>query len=381
MLETIVAVAAGTVTIAGGLVAAVRWFRRRRAGELSSTLKSGATETTSLISPPIDIVESLRQRLRVNFCTEGPHAGEFVGGREEDMIWQGAKREDAESKPAFYLTYWGWRATQTLLGNAPNAWTTASTQAVSRRLGDKRWITVRLIDYDDPTSPTRAAETVRHTIRAAEILLLLQQEPRLVSQIAWSLVEESRDLMSPEGGWYEFRGEKAGGPSLYASLYAFHFLSTLLRLASRAPVDERERFERAARPLAAKTESFLLRQWTLNKWRYRSVPWEVGTPIVLAELLPFAADAEALQEPVAALLSLLNPTGRLKDPRIGSTIRVSEYMVATRIAYGLHCWYERRRQGRPTAVHHLRAWLLSEYRHDRELTTCEVAFLAELLRS
>lgn len=383
MLETVVIVAAGVVTVIGGLVATGRWLRTRYSVRQSHTPPGKSVEVVPVGSSPSAILESLRQRLRDDFCIDGPHTGEFVGGKAEDRFWQGNTREEATSKPSFYLTYWGWRGIRIMHESVPSSWAIASTQAITRRLGDGHWIQVQVSDYEDPTSLVREVETVRHTIRGAEILMLLGQQPRLVSQIAWSLLDEVDDLTSSEGGWYEFRGEKARGPSLYASLYAFHFLATLFEAPGSVGLAGVQELKRRIRPIVHKTESFLLEKWTSNarRWGSDSVPWEIATPVVLAELTPFTTDAESLREPVRELLKLVNPSGRLNNPKIGAKSNVSEYKAATRIAYGLHCCYQRWQEDPPQAIANLNTWLISEYRYDRQLSTCEIAFLATLLLS
>ena len=383
MLETVVVVAAAVVTVIGGLAATGRWLRTRHSVRQSHTPPSESVVFVPVGSSPSAILESLRQRLRDDFCIEGPHTGEFVGGKGEDRFWQGKTREEATSKPSFYLTYWGWRGIRIMHESVPDSWVIASTQAITRRLGDGHWIRVQVSDYEDPTSSLREVETVRHTIRGAEILMLLGQQPRLVSQIAWSLVDDVDDLTSSEGGWYEFRGEKTRGPSLYASLYAFHFMATLLEAPSPAGLADVEELKRRVHPIAHRTQSFLLEQWTSNteRWGSDSVPWEIATPIVLAELAPFATDAEFLREPGRELVKLVSPSGRLNNPKISAKSNVSEYKAATRIAYGLHCCYQRWQEDPPQAVTNLNTWLISEYRHDRQLSTCETTFLATLLLS
>lgn len=380
MVGTVIGIAAGVVTIAGGAVAVIRWLSSRRKSNRTNALDKASDFSDRTFPPPDDLTESLQRRIRSDFLIEGPHAGEFIGGREEGRHWQETRREPCDSKPAYYLTYWGWRAARTLFATLPTDWIETTTNAVASRIGDRHWISVNISDYDDPTVSSRSAETIRHTVRAADILLLLSQESRLVSQIAWAVVSDSEDSTSPEGGWYEFRGEAASGPSLFASLYVFHFLAELLHMGSAAPVDDWESFANKALPIAQNTESFLINQWEVNQWRYRSVPWQVGAPIVLAELVPYATTLEQLQHPVDSMVDLLNPSGRLRDPHVGEPMNASEYMVATRLAYGLHCWYERSGLERPDRVTNLTKWLLAQYRHDRQLTTCEVAFLAELFK-
>lgn len=101
MVGTVIGIAAGVVTIVGGVVAVVRWLSRRRKSNRINALDKASDFSDRTFPPPDDLTESLQRRIRSDFVIEGPHAGEFIGGREEDRHWQETRREPSDSKPAY----------------------------------------------------------------------------------------------------------------------------------------------------------------------------------------------------------------------------------------------------------------------------------------
>ena len=110
----------------------------------------------------------------------------------ETQFYQEAVRETLKVKPNYYMTYWGWKLAFDLLPELAEEWAQLSVEALKDRFGGKRWIEVDLESYDSsPSSPIMKVETVRHTVKAAEILLLINQTS-IPSQVAWNLINESQ---------------------------------------------------------------------------------------------------------------------------------------------------------------------------------------------
>lgn len=343
-------------------------------------------EEQSMISPMTvghvseSLRDSLRNRLLNDFYTAGLFTGQFGagGGREEDRHYQLPIRESLKIKPAYYLTYWGWRATKRILPEQIGTWSTATLQGITQRFDGGRWIQVELRDYDMPTAPARIVETVRHTVRAAEILLLIEQGHATAAQVAWDLVREASTLQNRDGGWKEFRvGDQAS--SLYSSLYVFHYLSTIMADSAWLPTAESLKgISEDISRLRESTEAYLEEQWKTNKWKFRSLPWEVNAPVMLAEFAPCASNVNFIDEVRGSIRELLNPHGRLINPSIGDAFDATEYVLTTRIAYALLC-ASQAPQASDSLLAGTKRWLRESYSEQRVMNTCDVAFLAELL--
>lgn len=343
-------------------------------------------EEQSMISPvTVDhgsdsLRDSLRNRLLDDFYTAGPFIGQFGagGGRKEDRHYQLPIRESLKIKPAYYLTYWGWRATKQILPEVIGTWSTATLQGITQRFDGGRWIHVELRDYEMPTAPARIVETIRHTVRAAEILLLIEQGHATAVQVAWDLVREASNLQNRDGGWKEFRvGDQAS--SLYSSLYVFHYLSIIMANSASLPTAESLRgISDDISRLRESTEAYLEEQWKMDKWKFRSLPWEVNAPVMLAEFAPYASNINFVREVRESIRELLNPHGRLINPSIGDAFDATEYVLTTRIAYALQC-ASQAPQVSDNLLNGTKRWLHESYSEQRVLNTCDVAFLAELL--
>jgi hypothetical protein len=329
---------------------------------------------------PASLRDSLRNRLLDDFYTAGPFIGQFGagGGRKEDRHYQLPGGESLKIKPAYYLTYWGWRVTKRILSEVIGTWSAATLQGITQRFDSERWIRVELRDYERPTAPARTVETIRHTVRAAEILLLIEQGHATAAQVAWDLVREAPSLQNHDGGWKEFRvGDQAS--SLYSSLYVFHYLSTIMENSAwlRTVESFRGISEDISR-LREGTEAYLEHQWKTNKWKFRSLPWEVNAPVTLAEFAPYASNVNFVHEVRESIRELLNPHGRLINPNIGDAFDAPEYVLTIRIAYALQC-ASQAQQVSESLLDGAKKWLRESYSVQRVLNTCDVAFLAELL--
>jgi hypothetical protein len=327
------------------------------------------------------ILGLLRDRLQQSFYTRGPFVGEFGagGGRAEDAYYySGATHEPLAFKPAYYLTYWGWRATNLLLPNNREIWADITNRAIAQRFGGGRWIQVRLRDYTSVVDPERIVQTVRHTVRAAQILQLIGKSPSIAEQVALDLATEAPVLQNSDGGWKEFRLETPQPSSLYASLYVASYLATLLSGARTGSAFGPGSTRRQLSTRLQTTRHYLESAWRGSQWAFGDMPWEVNAPIILAEYATHAKDRRFLRQVRNALRGLLQANGRLTRPDIGGKHGAPEYKLSTRIAYALHAAALALNEPDPQ-LGELHQWLQHAYPLEGELNTCDLAFLAELL--
>ncbi len=322
------------------------------------------------------IRESFWNRLKEDFVFKGVNRGEFggAGGRDEDTYWQS---KDSTYKPAYYLTYWGWRAVNLLREEVPTTWVKLSVENIEVRFKNTIWVRVDLVGYSNPTATSRIRETIRHTIRAVEILTLLDPNHRLITQVAHQILRLSDQLII-NGGWIEFRGYQEEGPSIYTSLYAFHFLSYLRdRNEKHGYGLDRTQLDHID-TLLVDLEVYFMHTWRKNKWVHKGVPWEISSAIMIIEIVEATDEPERYYEVAEALINAIDGSGRLIHPYVGEDIGATEYITATRVAYALVVWHQRVGKPLPKNVQHLLDWIRDGYTPEIFLSTCDTAFLAYL---
>lgn len=137
-------------------------------------------EQHSLRDTYAKILESIGKRIESDFYIGGPNKGQFGKGRKhiaEDRHYQSNIKEPLKTKPSYYLTYLGWCVLKEVSPTVVNRWGEKTEREIIQRLGKDRWITVHLEDYSSapPGTFVSTAKTIRHTIRAAHILLLIDR--------------------------------------------------------------------------------------------------------------------------------------------------------------------------------------------------------------
>jgi len=229
-------------------------------GPLESTPTEMWEATRSRGEP---LLASLQRRLENDFFVSGERIGEFGKTRSpnEAHLYHGTIREILKHKPYYYLTYWGWEAIDSLLPWRAAEWVKLTETALKGRFANKRWIEVDLENYESgPTVLFKRAVTVRHTVKAAEILML-NNESTVASQVAWDLIKDESSISGKDGGWKEFSSGETHS-SLWSSINVFRFLSKLRnRICPSDVPGELESFMEASTPLIRRTEQYLEFDW------------------------------------------------------------------------------------------------------------------------
>jgi hypothetical protein len=285
-----------------------------------------------------DLVELLRSHLIADFHWTGPHKGEFarLGGRMEDRFYQSNSGERLTARPAYYHTYWGLVASELILPELFPVHAEAARDAIAARLAATGWVTVELQDYvASPVNRVRQVETIRHTARAAAILLLVDGDCPLITDVAWNLLSEWSMHTNVDGGWHEFRGTGDAHSSLYSSLYVLHLLGSIIsheRFTTLIP--EPERFKAKASEIIDSTWNYLWTEWNNDRWSLNGMPWQVNAPPILADIARFIplTHAARIYDDLRALFS---PSGRLVEPTIGADWDAPPDILALRVAYAL----------------------------------------------
>jgi|SRR5215216_1349 len=324
------------------------------------------------------LLVSLGRRLENDFFLSGQRKGEFGKTRipNEAHLYHGRIRERLDYKPYYFLTYWGWEAMQSLLRNHAEEWAKLTNTALKSRFAEKRWIEVELEDYrSGPTMLFKKAVTVRHTIKAAEILLL-NGESTIPSQVAWDLINNEQSWSFGDGCWKEF--SDGDDSSLWSSVNAFRFLSKIVNRNCPADVPgELESFNECTKPIIQRTEQYMETDWISGKWKFNDLPSEVNAPLVLIDYLPFATNSNLTNNVYETLRQLVTPAGRLVNPDLGTEYAAPEYVLSIRVAYALKLANSTASRVDPR-IDRLVDWCLSSYSDRAILDTCDIAYLTKL---
>lgn len=313
-----------------------------------------------------------------DFHWDGPRRGEFakLGGRMEDRFYQSNRGERLTARPAYYHTYWGLVGSKLLVPDVFPEHAEVAANAVADRLSATGWITVDLEDYAAPPSVgRRRVQTIRHTARAAMILLLADHHHDIAAEVAWNLLAEAELSTKYDGGWGEFRDDPTAASSLYSSLYALQLLcSACLDPHWSAMMPEWPRFVAEATGVIRRTWRYMAGQWRADRWSMSGMPWIVNTAAILADIGIYTPPTLAA-EIHRTLRDALNPAGRLAEPAIGADWDAPEPVLSVRVAFAagqLACAAGDERLAQ------LRKRLLRMPWADVPLRTMDVAFLALL---
>jgi hypothetical protein len=341
---------------------------RHRQGSASEAAADGA-ETP--------LLRFLSEVLTIDFSWEGPFRGEFgeFSALEDEAYFQLPGRESLETKPRLFHTYWGLRGSKRLTPSLFQKQAASAARRLADRLAANRWIETHVPDYQaSPIEGTRAIRSVRHTAKAASILLLAERDSELAAEVLWNLIEASDSFMNPDGGCRE---ELTTQPSsLYASAYMLQLLSAaLLDPRTSSFVPEFERWSESAGELLESLHRYMASSWEETRWSWIDTPWQVNAPYIGVDVGPWLRPV-LRQEVSVTLLDELTPMGRLKEPDVGDEFGAPEPLRALRTAYALRSTGVAEGQDRLLSL--CRRLLKQDWSQVR-LRPCDVAFLAEIV--
>lgn len=325
------------------------------------------------------LLRYLRELLTVDFSWEGTFRGEFgeFSALEDEQHFQLPGRESLRTKPRLFHTYWGLVGSRELLPRLFPEQAASTTRRLADRFAAAPWIETSVPDYRvAPIERARTVRSVRHTAKAASILLLTEGGGQLVGEIVWTLVETAAEFTNPDGGCREELVEQPS--SIYASAYLLQLFSSLIaqeRFADTVP--EFDRWRRRAEELLDPLHAYLESSWANTRWDWGDVPWQVNAPYIIADAGPWLR-AELRREVRAALHDELTPAGRLRNPDLGEDLGAPEPLRALRTVHAL--------RGVSDAGEHdprsdgLLAWLLKQDWGKVRLRPCDVTFLADCVK-
>lgn len=280
-------------------------------------------------------------------------------------------------KRPYYVTYWGYRAAARIAPEKVGAWGKITADSIRGHLAKNRWI-VSDRKADGPLgrdTAARVGETVRHTVRAAQLLRILCPEDHKIAEVERTLVYDANTLQHMNGGWAEYIGDFEP-PELWSSVYVFAFLSSLTDSQIGGTPKERVKFRSERRQLLSRTEAYLADSLVDYHWSQDSpVPWQDNVPVVYAELAGFLTRVPTIRHAYELMLSTVSPSGTIR-----SAIRTSdppEHILALRLAYSLG-QAGRRLRRRDLKCGRLRQWLAHNFSFEK-FSTQDVLFAADVL--
>ena len=234
------------------------------------------------------LLHFLREVLTIDFSWEGRFRGEFgeFSALEDEAYFQLPGRESLQTKPRLFHTYWGLRGSQQLTPDLFPRQGASAARRLADRLATSRWIETYIPDYQaSPIDGIRAVRSVRHTTKAASILLLTGCGDELAAEILWNLIDASGSFMNPDGGCREELSEQSS--SLYASAYMVQLLSAALA-DPRTPsfVPEFGRWSERAGELLELLHGYLASTWEATRWSWGETPWQVNAPYIGVTSVP-----------------------------------------------------------------------------------------------
>ncbi|MGE5648296.1 MAG: DUF4062 domain-containing protein [Acidobacteriota bacterium] len=348
-----------------------------------STTRHPPDEITCSLA--VDLRSFSSDWLRADFFIRGPRIGQFGRhdeqnidrGLSEKNLYHAATQKEADRKPNYFLTYWGWYGLKRSSELPCKEWLDLTVAAITSRLRDDCWVEAVVPPQytDGALAPERRTRSIRHTAKAAEILMLLGQQPDLVSRVGWSLIESAKHLMNADHGWKEFI-ESEDISSLWSSVYVFRLLTLLVSPIDAMPVAAGETFRKKAMHLLTETELFIESEWRRARWGISpAMPSDANTPIMLVEYGPLARNRQLVESARQHLLRRVRMNGALTL----KNCLPSTYALAIR--YSMALALTRPKNARISQRERaLWLWLRHNFDPNVPINTCDAAFLSDLLR-
>lgn len=271
---------------------------------------------------------------------EGAFRGQFgLGSRiTEEKRFQSIEdiNKIHESKPRLFLTYWP-TLLLTKYYQIPKAKLLVENvkHGIENLLVDC-WIPVVIgaTHFTDPTGVRQLQKiiSIRHTIRAAQIVLIIEPTSYIPKTILGRMLENSSNMQAENGGWRQCK-EEFTEPDLWGSAYAIGFLNSCILGAKELNLNT-SIISKAENKLN-KTIDWLDIQWSKNKFKYGKVPTEENSPHIFVEVF-YALQRyrpKLLTNILSHINSFLDDFSHPTEKYIKKLKIVGSFSAASRIAY------------------------------------------------
>lgn len=293
--------------------------------------------STPAVPVTADVVKALIAYLQDDLEQEGVFRGQFGRGQRiaEEERYQTTK-QSLDTKPRLYLTGW---PVFVLLKHRHLVNTDTMLDVVRdgvTKLLRNEWIYISMgaHRFSDPLSKSHGKGVVsyRHTIRAVQILLALDERSEVPKRVLGRMLDRTADIQADSGGWRQcdvnFREEDLWGTS-----YAAGFLHACINESPTLALNT-STMDVTTKALKA-TLAWLHEKWNAELWAYDKVPPEENAPILFPEL--FSAAIRYRPKLASSVLrtfeTYLDPANQPTALYLNNTAIVGPCAAATRLAY------------------------------------------------
>lgn len=271
---------------------------------------------------------------------KGFHKGQFGKGqrKDEEKRYQ-TSSEKLDTKPRLYLTC----RPSMVLYSIPQNWRTERMLFFVKKgiyeLMKNGWVRVgagaSIFTVPTASSTQGSIVSYRHTIKAVQILLELDDFSQIVKDVLGHMIDPSSNMQNEDGGWKQCDAVFVAS-DMWGSAYAMEFLTTA--------IDKAEKLKLSADQINSIEEKLLLtlewfkREWKTSKWSYGKVPKEENAPILFPEISKtlLKYDLALVHEFLAFIKNYLDPLRTPKIDYLNKLKIVGECAASARLSY---CFY------------------------------------------
>lgn len=282
-------------------------------------------------------IQELVSFLQKDQDKKGFHKGQFGKGQrtEEEKRYQ-TSNEKLDTKPRLYLTgrptvvlkkmKSTWQILRMLVLVKQGLYDLLKSGSIKVGVGATQFT----IPYE--SSSQGAIISYRHTIKAVQILLQLDEFTQIVKDVIGRMIDSTNSMQDNSGGWKQC-DKNFTEPDMWGSSYALGFLNLVILKSSELGlnIQQIEKIEKAIQ----NTIGWFINEWRLNYWTYGKVPKEENVPILFCEIsdVLIKYNLDFTNEVLGFLKDYLDPLGNPSTEYINKLKLVGECAVSTRLAY------------------------------------------------
>lgn len=321
-----------------------------------------------------EILKSLRIKLRFNFLMPELERKQFDTVYEQFTYLENLQifeNSNLKNNSDYYISYWGYKAAKLLDNITFEEHSASDSNFIHSKFFKKLLIEIPF----KSTGDFKTIKSVKHTLWAIELLLLLEHNLDFVQEVFENLIEKSDEYMNSDGGWkdYLFPGRNS---SLLTSLYAFCLFSRIKN--HKELIDIPKSLGSKLKKITEQTENYILSQWYEKKWVFSNLHWKLAAINIFIHFVQFSENLSKIKEIFKVFEHFVNEKGVLRNSQFGLDFYVSEYILSVRIAYTLKSGSEK------TGLkfhENLTKTLIENYSHEAYMSPCDIYFLTSILKN
>ncbi len=276
-----------------------------------------------------------------------------------------------KNKANNYLSYWGYKALKSFEPSLFNDYSKVSANFIYSQFSKKLLFEISL----PKPSIFKDIKSIKHTVWAIELLLLLEHNLDFVEEIVENLLDKSSEYTNEDGGWKDFL-HPTRQSSLITSVYIFSLLSKLR--SNKELIAIPARLKDKTNQIIEQTESFILGQWDERKWQFSNLHWQISAINTFIHYAPYSNNKVKLKAISDVFFNFLTKDGHLVNPLVGIEFFLSDYILSARLAYALKI--SNRVTKKNAKFNHLIERLVNEYSNSEAMASHDIFFISELFK-